>query len=221
VMVKDLLSPLVLVGLILGGGAFGGSFLVRELGKEAGCPEAMPAESRDAEAQVLVDEAGQAIAAAHEIRDDVQLYRINKDHPGGTFYFLPPDEPPPAGPLLGVAFPRVGEPRVHEIRAAQIYKGFFKLQEPMIRTLDDLVLGWSRAISTLKAEYPSAITNMATLMRGEDCRLAWRVTAAVEVGNEEWLGLTALVDNETGRIEFPYGPPAPFESRSYPRTPLD
>jgi hypothetical protein len=220
-MIKDLLSPLVLVGLMLAAGGLGGSLLLRELGKEAGCPEVMPAVSRDPDAQMLVDETVQAVTAVHEVRDDVQLYRVNMDHPGGTFYLLPPDEPPPAGPLLGVAFPRVGEPSVHEIRAAQIYKGFFKLQGRMILTLDDLVLGWSRAASILNAQYPSAVVNMATLLRGEDCRLAWRLTAAIEVGNEEWLGLIALVDNETGRMNLPYGPAVPFESPSWRRTPLD
>jgi hypothetical protein len=220
-MIKDLLSPLVLVGVALTAAAIGGSLVVRELGKEASCPEVVPAVSRDADAQILVDEAGQAITAVRQLRDDVQLYRVNMDHPGGTFYFLPPDEPPPGGPLLGVAFPRVGEPSVHEIPAAQIYKGFFKLQGRMILMLDDLMLGWSRAASILNAQYPSAVMNMATLLRGEDCRLAWRLTAAIEVGNEEWLGLIALVDNETGRINLPYGPPVPFESPSWKRTPLD
>jgi hypothetical protein len=209
-MIKDLLSPLVLVGLMLAGGAIGGSFLFRELGKEAGCPEATTAESRDPDAQVLVDQAGWATAAAQSLRDDVHMYRVAPAQAGGAFYFLSPHEPPLIGPLLAVAFGRMGEPRAYEIHPNVLRN--FELQGRVIQTLDDLMVGPSRARSVVLAQYPSADIQFAVLSRGTDCGLAWRVVGTISEEGKESLKLKAVVDNDADEVSLPDGPPAPYEN---------
>jgi hypothetical protein len=209
-MIKDLLSSLVLVGVVLAAGALGGSSLLRELGKEAECPKVVAATSRDADAQIFGEEASLAITAVRELRDDVQLYRVTPGQAGGTFYFLSQHDPPPNGPLLAVALPRVGNPRAYEIQA-NVFKEF-EFQGRMIQALDDLILGPSRARSIVQAQYPSADLQFAVLSRAENCELGWRVAGTINEDGKDSLKLKARVDNATGELSLPEGPPAPYHN---------
>jgi hypothetical protein len=171
--------------------------------RQANCPELVPAVSRDADAQVLVDSVDAATIAAHGVNDDVQFHSIAiyLTRPGTEpilyFYFVAKNRPP-----VIVSFGPNGEPS-----AAKAQVKFPDSPGPEL-TLDDLTLGPNRARSIVQAQYPAAESIGMGLTRQENCELVWAIWGSIPQDGKPPLYLRAAIDNATGQISLPGGPPA-------------
>jgi hypothetical protein len=201
-----LLGVLVLVGVVLAGGAVLASAVPAEEEPRAlkqgpvetpvPCPESYPpVADRDAEAQALIDNLDEALAAAHKVAGpDAQLYNISS-FPEATFrlfYF--------SGnyPVARVELDNNGRVTHAERSTARTPTGGFT----PIAAIDDLRLGPSAAITVANAQQPGAEILGASLWRIGDCSLAWRVGLRTSQRI-----FTISIDNATGEVNLRDGPP--------------
>jgi Na+-transporting methylmalonyl-CoA/oxaloacetate decarboxylase gamma subunit len=209
---KYLLGVFLLVATVLAIGAVATSFLSSGLNdseeaEEANCPEVAPAVSRDADAQSLVDRVEAATVAAHSVNDDVRFYSITiYPNVGPVFNFVANDRLP-----VLVSFGPDGEP---DAREAQVK--FRDSPRPEL-LLDDLSLGPGRARSVVQEQYPSAQLAALGLTRQENCELAWTIGGFIEQDRKPPLVLEAAVNNSTGDVSLPKGPPQQIANVPGPR----
>jgi hypothetical protein len=198
---KHLLGAFLVAGVVLAAAAVAvGLFLAEpeQREQEANCPAALPAVSRDPDAQLLVDQVDEAKIAARAVRDNVQFHSILVPiNPYPTsFYFVAKGRRP-----VIVALEPDGKPNARE--ADVEFRG--PPGEPL--TLDDLMLGPGRAANAVHARYPAADLTGLSLLR-EDCELVWNVVGFLD--GRPPLELLVAVDNATGEVTLPDGPPAPI-----------
>jgi hypothetical protein len=198
---KHLLGAFLIAGVVLPAGAVAvGLFLAEpeQRHQVANCPAVVPAVSRDADAQLLVDQVDEATSAAHGLRGYVQFSSIfvpTNPYPT-SFYFVAKGRRP-----VIVGFGHDGTPHAREADV-----NFRGSPGPPL-SLDDLMLGPSRAVGAVQAEYPAADLTGLSLVR-EDCELVWNVVGFID--GKPPLALVAAVDNATGQVTLPDGPPAPI-----------
>jgi hypothetical protein len=199
---KLLLGAFVLAGVLLAAGAVAASLLASDpdTATEANCPEMVPVVARDADAQLLVDNVDEVTTAAHGLRGYVQFYSIfvpTNPYPT-SFYFVAKGRRP-----VIVGFGPDGKANAREADV-----NFRGSPGPPL-SLDDLILGPSRAVGAVQAEYPVANISGLTLLR-EDCDLTWHVSGFIPEEGKPPLALRAAVDNATGEVTLPDVPPAPI-----------
>jgi hypothetical protein len=201
-----LVGVLVLVGVALAGGAVLASAVPAEqqpksmkqgpIETPVPCPDSYPpASSRDAEAQALVDNLDEAVAAARKAAGhDVHLYNISS-YPGVTFrlfYF---------GKGGGASVDLDGSGLV--INAGPSSSPSASEGFRAMKPIDDVRIGPSAAIAVAKAQQPDAEILGASLWRIGDCSLAWRV--GVRTGQRV---STISIANATGEVNQRDGPPS-------------
>jgi len=180
----------------------GGNFVTYGSNRDnRNCAELIqPATTRDADAQGFVDRVDRAAVAARSLHGDLFLSSV-----------FTSSQIPPSG-----RFP-VFEFAAKDKRAATV--GFHlytdepkaiesdprgrTFSETELITLDDLMLGPSRALSALQQEYPTASINSSLVLVREDCRLVWRTQIFIDEPGQKRLQLHPLVDNATGEVIVP------------------
>jgi hypothetical protein len=151
------------------------------------------APSRDADAQVLVDQVDPAIVTAHVVRDDVPLSAIlilpQTNQP--IYMFTAKDRP-----VVTVGFDADGKATAGRLGTVR------PDSSKELLMLADLILGPSRALAALREEYPSASVGGLVLSR-EDCRLVWRTLVVIRDPPKPPVELHPSVDNVTGKVTLP------------------
>jgi len=160
-----------------------------------------PATTRDADAQSIVDRVDRATVAARSLHGDLFLSSV-----------FTSAQVPPSGRFPVFEFTAKDKRAVtvgfhlytDEPKAIESDPRGRTFSETELITLDDLMLGPSRALSALQQEFPTAEINSSLVLVREDCRLVWRAPTVIdEPGQKPQLVLHPLVDNVTGKVSLP------------------
>jgi hypothetical protein len=158
-----------------------------------------PATTRDADAQGIVDRVNRATVAARSLHGDLFLSSVftsSQIPPSGRFPVFEFTAKDKRAATVGFHL------YTDEPKAIESDPRGRTFSETELITLDDLILGPSRAFSALQQEYPKGDIGTLVLVR-EDCRLAWRSRIVIPESAQKRVDFHPLVDNATGQVTLP------------------